>query len=85
MVHGVPGHSVDDLECGTSRSNFCKVVEHVYLLYISPMKRFNLLPTRNSQLKNVDNFQRNAILFFRMRLILVPEKLNPNEDILQIW
>ena len=30
------------------------------MLYISPMKRFNLLPMRNSQLKNVQNFQRNA-------------------------
>ena len=28
--------------------------------YISPMKRFNLLPMSNSQYKNVDYFQRNA-------------------------
>ena len=26
-----------------------------------------------------------AILFFRMRLFSFPEKLTPNEDILQIW
>ena len=30
------------------------------MLYISPMKRFNLLPTSISQQKKVDNFQRNA-------------------------
>ena len=40
-------HSVDDLELRASRSNVCKVVEG--MLYISPMKRFNLPPMRTSQ------------------------------------
>ena len=30
------------------------------MLYISPMKRFNLLPMRTSQQKKVYNFQRNG-------------------------
>ena len=33
---------------------------HVYLLYISPMKRFNILLMRTSQKKKINNFQRNA-------------------------
>ena len=35
-------------------------IGYVYLLNISPMKRFNLLLMRTSQWKKVDNFQRNA-------------------------
>ena len=34
---------------------------HVHLLYISPKKTFNLRPMTNSQYKNVDYFQRNAL------------------------
>ena len=49
---------MDDLELSVSRSNVCKVVEDIYICYT--MKTFNLLLMRNSQLKNVDNFQRNA-------------------------
>ena len=52
----------------------------IYLLYRSPVKRFNLLVMRTNQQKKVDNFQRNAQgghLFspFGMRLISVAEKL----------
>ena len=36
----------------------CK--RHVYLSYISPTKRFNLLPMRTSQYNMVDNFHKNA-------------------------
>ena len=48
--------------------------------YISPMKRFNLLPTRNSQLKNVDYFQRNARgghLVFQNEAIFLPREAYP--------
>ena len=34
--------------------------EHVYLSYISPINRFNLLLMRTSQYKKADNFLRNA-------------------------
>ena len=48
------------------------------MLYISPMKRFNLLPMRTSQLKKEDNFQRNARgghLVFQNKVKFIPEKL----------
>ena len=48
--------------------------------YISPMKRFNLLPMRNSQQKNVDYFQRNARgghLVFQNEAIFLPREAYP--------
>ena len=52
---------MDELELRASRSNVCKVVEDMCIcIYISPMKRFNLLHMGNSRSKKVDNFQRNA-------------------------
>ena len=53
---------------------------HVYLLYISPMMRFNLLPKRNSQYKNADYFQRNARgghLVFQNQAIFSPREAYP--------
>ena len=53
---------------------------HVYLLYISAMKRFNLLPMGNSQYKNVYYFQRNARgghLVFQNEAIFVPREAYP--------
>ena len=50
---------------------------HVYVSYISPMKRFNLLPMSNSQYKNVDYFQRNARgghLVFQNEAIFLPRE-----------
>ena len=35
-------------------------IGQIYLLYISSLKRFNLLVMRTSQWKKIDNFQRNA-------------------------
>ena len=48
--------------------------------YISPMKRFNLLPMRNSQYKNVDYFQRNARgghLVFQNEATFLPREAYP--------
>ena len=48
--------------------------------YISPMKRFNLLPMRNSQYKIVDYFQRNAHgghLVFQNEAIFLPREAYP--------
>ena len=52
--------------------------------YISPMKRFNLLPMRNSQQKNVDYFQRNARgshLVFQNEAIFLPRVAYPQMKI----
>ena len=54
---------------------------HVYLLYTSHMKRFNLLPIRNNQYKNVDYFQRNARgghLVFQNEAIFSPREAYPS-------
>ena len=61
-------HSVVDLELRASRSDVCNVVEDIYI-YMSYI---------------CQEMPAVAILFFRMRLISFPEKLMPNEDILQI-
>ena len=72
---------MDDLELTALRSNVyvCKVVEDMctcYTYHLS-MKKFNLLPMRNSQKKNVDYFQRNACgghLVFQNEAIFVPRE-----------
>ena len=38
----------------------CRGHIYIYLLYISPTKRYNCLVMRTIQLKKVNNFQRNA-------------------------
>ena len=47
--------------------------------YISPMKRFNLLPMRNSQQKNADYFQRNVFQrnVFQNEAIFLPREAYP--------
>ena len=50
------------------------------MLYISPMKRLNLLPMRNRQYKNVDYFQKNAHgghLVFQNEAIFSPREAYP--------
>ena len=60
----------------------CKVVEDMYICstYVISMKRFNLLPMKNSQYKNVDYFQRNARgghLVFQNEAIFLPREAYP--------
>ena len=65
-------------------------IGHIYLLYVSPMKQFNLLVTRMSQQKEVDNFQRNAqgshlVFQNEANFSCLQGSLPPNKDTLQSW
>ena len=72
-------HSVDDLELIASRSNICKVVEDMLSVIHITYEEIQPFTYEKQQVEKSRKFFKEmpaaAILFSRMRLISVPEKL----------